>query len=103
MHERFHEVSLELILLSNHNINRETTINMGGKRDIHGTSNCLPYQNVQHTSMFGCQHKSNWNSLYTHWKGSNMGKKRNQTHTSFKDRRQKEITVVVLTRSQIPY
>ncbi len=89
MDERFHEVSFELVLPNNHNCNRETTINMGGKRDIHGTLNCLPCQNVQHTSMFGCQHRSNWSSPFTHWRGSNMGKKRSQTHTSSRDRKQK--------------
>jgi hypothetical protein len=41
--ERFHEISFELVLLSSHNSSRETTINMGGKRDIHGTLSCLPY------------------------------------------------------------
>jgi hypothetical protein len=89
MDKTFHEVSLELVLLNNHNNSKETTINMGGKKDIHGTSNCLPCQNVQHTSMLGCQHKSNYTSPCTHWKGSNMGKKMSQTHTNYKDRRQK--------------
>lgn len=88
--EKFHEETLELVLLNNHNHSKETTINMGARKDIHGTLNCLPCQNVQDTSTFGCQHKSNWNSPCTHWRGSSMGKKRNQTHTSSRDRRQKK-------------
>jgi len=54
MDKRFHEVSLELVLPNNYNSNKETTINMGSRRDIHGTSSCLPCQNVHHTSMLGC-------------------------------------------------
>ncbi len=49
MDKKFHEVSLELVLLNSHNSSKETTINMGGRRDIYGTSNCLPCQNVQQT------------------------------------------------------
>jgi hypothetical protein len=59
MDERFHEGSIELVLLSIHNNNKETTINMGARRDIHGTSS----QYVQHTSMLGCQYRSN-STLY---------------------------------------
>jgi hypothetical protein len=57
--KKFHEESLELVLSNSHNNSKETTINMGARRDIHGTSS----QNVQHTSMLGCQHKSN-STLY---------------------------------------
>ncbi len=83
--KRFHEISLELVLSSSHNSCKEITINMGGRNDIHGTSSW----NVQHTSMLGCQHKSNWSSPCTHQSRSNMGKKRSQTHTSSRDKRQK--------------
>jgi len=47
MDKRFHEESFELVLRNIHNSRRETTINMGARRDIHGTSSCLPCQNVQ--------------------------------------------------------
>jgi hypothetical protein len=89
MDERFREETLELVLLNNHNNSRGTTINMGARKDIHGTLSWLPCQYVQHTSMFGCQHKSNWSSSCTFWRGLNMGKKRSLTHTNYRDRRQK--------------
>jgi hypothetical protein len=50
---------MKLVLPNIHNSSKEITINMGDKRDIHGTSSCLPCQNVQHISMCGCQQKSN--------------------------------------------
>jgi hypothetical protein len=53
MDERFHEETLELVLLNNHNNSKEITINVGARKDIHGTLNCLLCQYAQHTSMLG--------------------------------------------------
>jgi hypothetical protein len=48
MDEKFHEESFELVLPSNHNNNKETTINMGARKDIHDItsltlSKCITY------------------------------------------------------------